>query len=105
MKLLNLDSLAKPKRTLRLGGVDYAVNGMTVENFIETSRIAEKMASDAPLSEQISEAIEMILRAIPSMQRETLQKLDFEVINVIIDFVRDDPTVGETVTEGNVQAA
>lgn len=88
MKTLNLDALAKTNRTLTLGGVDYEVVEMTVENFIETTKAAQKLGDSAGVVEQMEAAIDMILRSIPSMDKGVLGKLSLEQLTTIVKFVR-----------------
>ena len=95
MKTLNLDALAKTNRTITLGGRDYAVEEMTVENFIETTKAAEKLGSDASLVDQMSAAVEMILRTVPSIERDVLLKLSLDKLTTIVQFVRGDFDVAE----------
>lgn len=98
MKALNIDALAKANRTLTLGGKEYVVEEMTVENFIATSKAAEKLGSNSPLSEQIEAAVEMILRSVPSLAREAISKLSLDHLTTIVKFVRGDLDT-ETATE------
>lgn len=90
MKTLNLDALAKTNRTITLGGKDYEVVEMTVENFIETTKAAEKLGDSASFVEQMEAAIEMILRSVPTIERNTLNRLSLEQLTTIVKFVRGD---------------
>lgn len=90
MKTLNLDALAKTNRTITLGGKEYVVEEMTVENFIETTKAAEKLGDNATFIEQMEAAIEMILRSVPTIERDVLKKLSLEQLTTIVKFVRGD---------------
>jgi hypothetical protein len=93
MKVLNLDKLAvKSQRELVLGGVAHVINDMTVENFIETTKAAEKIA-DAGMAEQISATIEMVLRSVPTLTNADLQGMSLENLRTIVSFVRGDDDV------------
>lgn len=91
MKFLNLDELAPTNRTITLKGKDYPVQEMTVENFIETTKAGEKMeAEKAPISEQVSQSVAMILRYSPTIPREDLVKLPMAKLTTIMKFIRGD---------------
>jgi hypothetical protein len=90
MKTLNLDALVKTNRTITLGGREYAVEEMTVENFIETTKAAEKLGSDASLADQMEAAIEMTMRSVPAIERDTLKKLSLDQLTTIVQFLRGD---------------
>lgn len=88
MKTLNIDALAKSNRTLTLGGKTYEVQEMTVENFIETTKAAEKLGPDASFVEQVEATIDMIQRHVPLIERSVLKKLSLEQLTTITQFVR-----------------
>lgn len=90
MKTLNLDVLAKANRTITLGGKTYEVVEMTVENFIETTKAAERLGDDSTFVDQVEATIEMILRSVPSIERDTLKKLSLEQLTTIVKFIRGD---------------
>jgi len=95
MKVLNLDKLALDQgRELVIAGVSYPVLGMTVENFIETTRVAEKMNAETSIADQIEATVEMILRSVPSISRQVLGQLSLEQLQTIVAFVRGDAVDG-----------
>lgn len=97
MKVLNLDKLAtKQKRQIELAGVAYPIEEMTVSNFIETTKVAQKIAG-APIAEQVEATIEMVMRSIPSISKETLSGLPLETLEAIVAFVRGEAVEGEEV--------
>lgn len=100
MKLLNIDELSKVTRTLTLGGVEHAVLEMSVENFIETSREAEKLGKDAGLPEQIESSVRMIVRWVPTLKEEQLRKLTMTQLGMILKFIN-----GELDEEAKAEAA
>jgi hypothetical protein len=91
-KVLNIDSIVKPvSRALNLGGVEYVVKDMTVENFMETTKAAEELkARAAGAVDQVTATIDMILRFIPDLPREKLRPLTFEQLGTIVAFVQGD---------------
>lgn len=95
MKVLNLDKLVPNEgRELVIAGVSYPVIGMTVANFIETTRVAEKMTAETSIADQIEATVEMILRSVPSIPREVLAQLSLEQLQTIVAFVRGDAVEG-----------
>lgn len=92
-KILNLDALSgAEKRELVLGGKKYEVPALTVANFIETARIAQKLADDpnATVADQVDAAVDMIVRSVPKVARETLTACSLEQLNTITAFIRGD---------------
>lgn len=102
-KILNLDSLAaKETRELVLGGKSYSVREMNVEDFIETSRIAEKLEKETSFAVQMEESIRLIKRGIPDIDEATLRALNMEQLAAVSKFVRgEDPAsvAGEETTQ------
>lgn len=100
MKVLNIDKLgSKEQRKLVLGGVEYIVSEMTVANFIETTKAAEKIAEEGSLAVQIEETVEMILRSVKKLEKKTLNGLSLEQLQTIVAFVRGDEVDGVEKTE------
>lgn len=96
-KLLNLDTLGKEPRTLVIDGVEHVVEDMSVENFIKTTKVAEQLAeSNAPLSEQVAAASDLIHRAVPTLSVERLSKLPVRHLQTIVAFVRGDEVEEQT---------
>ena len=95
MKVLNLDKLAKKEgRELIVFGKTYAVDGMTVGNFVETTAVAEALAGETSLVKQVEATIEMIARSVPSIERSDLNKLELEQLQAIVAFIRGDDVEG-----------
>lgn len=90
MKTLNIEALAQTNRTLTIAGVEYPVEEMTVENFIETTKAADRLGENPTYREQIDATIEMIMRSVPSVPREVLMKLGLSHLSAIVKFIRGD---------------
>ncbi len=105
-KILNLDKLAEAsaatQRALKINGKDYPIHGMTVDNFIQTSLDAERIAKAESVVEQIQATIDMICRSVPSLPREVIGGYSLEVLSSITIFVRGEDVDGqeEQATEG-----
>jgi hypothetical protein len=90
VKTLNLDQLAKHTKTVTLGGKEYPVLDMTVEQFIETNAAAERLKDEKDPVKQLRETVALIKRAIPDCPIEQLNKLQFEQLGVLLDFINGD---------------
>lgn len=90
MKTLNLDSIAAVTRTLTLGGQTYDVKEMTVENFIETTKEAQKLEEKGSVTfaDQIEATIGMIVRSVPGCPVEKLRGLSIEQLITVSKFLR-----------------
>lgn len=94
MKVLNLNKLdvksSKP-RELRIDDVSYPIVEMTVDNFIATTKEAERLANEnATLPEMVEASVAQIMRSVPTLPREALGGRTLEVVNTIAAFVRGD---------------
>lgn len=100
-KILNLDGFAAKAeaRKLIIGGKEYAVEDMTVENFIETTKAADRLTGETSVAVQVEATMDMIQRSVPTVERELLQRLTLEQLQAITAFVR-----GENVDEAQDEA-
>ena len=91
-KVLNLDALsaASMGRELVIKGKSYDIPKMTVDNFIETTRAAERLEKSDSLADQIEATVQMIMRAVPGVPREALGSYSLENLGKIAAFVRGD---------------
>jgi hypothetical protein len=109
-KILNLDALGEQEqRELVLGGKTYKVPAMTVANFIETSRIAQKLVAnqEATVADHVEAAVDMIVRSIPDAPKKLLMGCSVETLNKITAFIKgeDDEKVEQAVEQQKEQAA
>lgn len=111
MKILNIDKLAgKQSRELVIFDKKYKVESNTVGTFLENITAAEELAKSDSLVDQVNSTIDMILRSVPTLEREVLVKLELEQLQAIVAFVRGDEvegatTVNETKKAGKKAAA
>jgi hypothetical protein len=88
-KILNLDSLAAPKRTVTLNNQDYQVKDMTVQDFIEITKRAEELESKkAGFLENFEATIETVSAALPGCPKEVLRGLTIEQMGALTKFIR-----------------
>lgn len=103
-KLLNLDQLnAKEVREVQIAGTSYTIKEMSVEDFIETTRVAEAMEKETSYAKQLQATVTLIKRAIPTIDQGVLMQLSLDQLRVLTAFIRgEDPAklIGEQ-AEGN----
>lgn len=88
-KLLNLNQLnAKETREVQIGERVYAIKEMSVEDFIETTRVAEQMEAETSYAKQIAATVELIQRSIPTIDRIVLMTLSLEQLRALTAFIR-----------------
>jgi hypothetical protein len=104
MKILNLDKFAsQEKRQLVIAGKSYPVDEMTVENFIETTRAAEKLAGEVSIATQVEATIDMICRSVPTVDRNVLGRMSLPALQTIVVFVRGDDVEGVEIVEEDIK--
>lgn len=94
-KLLNLNQLSpKEARVVQIGEQTYTIKAMSVEDFIETTRVAEAMEAESSYAVQLSETIKLIKRSIPDVDNTVLLGLQLEQLRALTAFIRgEDPSV------------
>lgn len=98
MKILNIDALVEPKRFLKFKGESYPVNEISVQDFIDSLDAIQKAEeaeasgalSPAAVKAAVEEARNSILKAVPTLPREELNKLPLGALSVIAAFIRGD---------------
>lgn len=102
-KLLNLNQLSpKETRQVQIGETNYTIKEMSVEDFIETTRVAEALETETSYGKQLEATIGLIKRAIPTIDQTTLLNLSLEQLKALTGFIRgEDPAslVGEQKVE------
>lgn len=92
-KLLNLNQLSpKETRQVQIGEKSYPIKEMSVEDFIETTRVAESLEAETSYGKQLEATIGLIKRAIPAIDQATLLNLSLEQLKALTGFIRgEDP--------------
>ena len=92
-KLLNLNQLSpKEVREVRIGDKLYSIKEMSVEDFIETTRVAEAMETEMSYAKQLNATIGLVRRSIPDISESVLLQLSLEQLRALTAFVRgEDP--------------
>lgn len=105
MKVLNIDKLTTHEgRELVIFGKAHKVDGMTVANFIETTRTAEALAKEPSLVKQVEATIDMIARSVPTVDRADLAKLELPQLQAIVAFIRGDEVDGVESSQPSAEA-
>lgn len=103
-KILNLNTLsAKETREVQIGTVTYVIKEMSVEDFIETTRVAEEMENETSYGKQLQATVALIKRAIPDVEEKTLYALSLGQLRGLTSFIRgEDPEkiVSENAVDG-----
>jgi hypothetical protein len=108
-KILNLDKItetAKEKqRELVIGGVKYKVPDMTVENFIETTKMAMALEKTGNVAEKMEATVDLICRSVPLVPRQALLGYSIAILSSIANFIRgeDVDEAEEVVAEGDAE--
>jgi hypothetical protein len=91
MKVLNVDSLAEPQKTVVIKDVRHKVKEMTVEDFIAVVTAAERFENEkGTLLERFNESLNAIKRALPTISEEDLKSLTVLQVGAINLFLRDE---------------
>lgn len=92
-KLLNLNQLSpKEVREVQIGEKLYSIKEMSVEDFIETTRVAEAMETEMSYAKQLNATIGLVKRSIPEIEESILLQLSLEQLRALTAFVRgEDP--------------
>ena len=100
-KLLNLNQLsAKEVREVQIGETVYQIKEMSVEDFIETTRIAEEMEKESSYAKQIKATVDLVKRSIPNIDVGLLMALSLDQLRGLTAFIRgEDPEVIVKATE------
>jgi len=91
MKILNVDSIAAPKKFVNIKGERYQVKEMTVADFIEVAQAAENFDDEnATLLDRFEVSMRAVKRALPDIKDEVLRSLTVDQMGVVNRFLRDD---------------
>ena len=101
-KVLNLDEiLITDARELVLAGVTYKVTEMSVQDYIEATKAAQKLKDNVDTEIQMSETARLISRQVTGITTDYLMTLSIDKLFAIAEFVRgvDPATIIRKATE------
>jgi hypothetical protein len=102
-KMLNLNQLsAKETREVQIGDVTYKIKEMSVEDFVETTRVAEEMEKEQSYAKQIEATVGLIKRAIPDISDKVLMDLTLDQLRGLTAFIRG--VDAETIMKAEAEA-
>lgn len=106
-KLLNLNQLAsKEVREVQIGDKTYPIKEMSVEDFIETTKVAEEMNTETSYAKQLEATVKLIKRAIPEIESSALMGLSLDQLRALTAFIRGEDVakiMAETQPEGQAE--
>lgn len=89
-KILDLDKFGgDAERTITIAGIEYPVIEMTFDNFVETTKQAQRLQADpkTTTADHMEASISMIQRTVPSIPTEVLRGLSLVKLGVIVKFL------------------
>lgn len=88
-KFLNLNELnPKETREVQIGEKTYPIKQTSVEDFIETSLVADNLQQETSYAKQLHATIGLIKRAIPTIDESTLLNLSLDQLKALTEFIR-----------------
>lgn len=88
MRLLNLDDLSAPKKTVQIRGVEYPIAEQSLGQLIELlneQKKAKTKTSEADVAQMLLQQAQMLLPTCPT---EALSSLNIRQLNALIEFSR-----------------
>ena len=74
-KLLDLDSILPPKKSIKFGGKEYPIVEMTVGLFVSIKQMEDKDLMNMSPVDQVTAYAELVRKVIPSVPDSVLEKL------------------------------
>lgn len=91
VKICNLDLIAPiTKRELVIGDKTYAVEPLSVMKFIEFAKARQGLSATTSIEDAVKVMMELIMGAIPTMEREVLEALPIIQLQTVLAFVADE---------------
>jgi hypothetical protein len=93
LKTLNLDELVTVERKVKLGGAEYPVVELSVGAFINSMKKANELKARTekgeviPVESTMESMIEAVQMALPDCPREKLDRLSFDALGVLMQFI------------------
>jgi len=109
MQILNIDAFAAPTRVLTAGGVQYPVEDIDVQAFVDNLSISEELEALQAEGKEVSPrksvdiAIKTITNAIPTLPLEKVMKLKVPQLMVVLQFIRGELD-GQAIASASAEA-
>lgn len=101
-KILDLDALIPATQYVRLDGVEHAVIPASVDMYLTILQKKNKMKMADEDLEKITQAVELISLACPTISRKRLGELPLVVLTTLTDIIEEQ--MGNTETAGGTNA-
>ena len=88
-KLLDLDSILPPKKSIKFGGQEYPIVEMTVGLFVSIKQMEGKDLMNMSPVEQVTAYADLVRKVIPSVPDEVLEKLTVPQLQQIFTFAME----------------
>ncbi len=98
-KLLDLDSILPPKKSIKFGGKEYPIVEMTVGLSVSIKQMEDKDLMNMSPVDQVTAYAELVRKVIPSVPDSVLEKLTVQQLQQIFTFAM------EVIDEENEKAA
>lgn len=104
---LNLDELAPVRKSVTIKGVVYPVKDMTVEHFVEITRLAEELDAkkDMTPQESVEATVRSVALSLEGATVEIIRKLSLEQLAALSRFIRGEFTPEAIKKEAAAEAA
>lgn len=98
-KIINLDALIPESHTIILDGDEHVVQAASVEAYLRVLKARGRLKNVSTEAEQVELAVEMIVIAVPTLERERLMKLPIRALMAVAELVMDQMRDGEDDSE------
>lgn len=109
-RILNIDELVSKRvnPSIIINGTRHELKPASLQNFIDTMKEIEMLGTEPSLMKEIEVTIRIIERAFPTMSKEEVGGLPFDMLQQIADFARsqgEEVVSTEENASGNVPTA
>jgi hypothetical protein len=98
-KLLDLDSIAPPQKSVKFGGTEYPIVEMTVGLFVAVKQLEAKDIEKMAPADQVIMYTDLVRKLIPSVPEDVVSRLTVPQLQKIFTFAM------EAIEEENEAAA
>lgn len=88
-KLLDLDSILPPKKSIKFGSQEYPIVEMTVGLFVSIKQMEGKDLQNMSPVEQVTAYADLVRKVIPSVPDTVLEKLTVPQLQQIFTFAME----------------
>lgn len=105
-KYLDLDALAAEEEFfVKLKGKDHKLEPMSVDAFINTTKLIQESKAEAGIEEEIQTLVKLLKMAFPTMSDADLRGLPLTHLNALLEFAMQKNGAKEVTQEAEKEAA